>query len=158
MLRTHGLRVRNRARRQRGQGDARGAGPSHITAGRRGLLCGEVDLINRRRTLVIFAIVPLLLSGGGGCAAPGRMHAVGPVSPNEHDLVWWSVEEAAGAVAPVIGVEIRGRTEETDRWLLTDRGVRCYRYRGAQLIGVGPPLPTNPTSEEFTQTRDWLGS
>ena len=101
-----------------------------------------------------------MLSGVGGCAAPGRLQVIGPVPQNGHDLVWWSVGAADGAVAPVpvIGVEICAEAAQTERWLLTDRGVRCYRYRGNQLIGVGPPLPTGATPEEFAETRNWLGA
>jgi hypothetical protein len=98
-----------------------------------------------------------MLSGAGGCAAPGRMQLVGPVAQDWNDLIWWSVGAADSAVAPVIGVEIRGAAAQTERWLLTDHGVRCYRYRGTQLIGVGPPLPTGATPEEFAETRNWLG-
>ena len=75
---------------------------------------------------------------------------------NPHGLAWWYVTFEDDVRAPIVGIEISAGDSQTDQWMLTDRGVRCYRYQGSRLTAAGPPLPTVPAPEDLEQTRDWL--
>jgi len=75
---------------------------------------------------------------------------------NSHGLAWWYVTFEDHVRAPIVGIEISADDSRTDQWMLTDRGVRCYRYQGSRLLAAGPPLSTVRAPEDLEQTRHWL--
>ncbi len=106
--------------------------------------------------LGLAAALTVGLVSGLGCAQASRMRLADPVPGNPRSLVWWCMTSAGAVRPPMVGIEISGDDSRTDQWILTERGVRCYRYNGRDLIAVGPPLPTTPTPADFEQTRRWL--
>lgn len=96
------------------------------------------------------------LIAGTGCAQPSQMRLARTPSTNPGELVWWNVTFASGVRAPIIGIEIPQRGSETDQWILADRGVRRFQYRGARLVAAGPPLSTVPSPDDLEQARGWL--
>ncbi|MFH0982270.1 MAG: hypothetical protein V2A79_12105 [Planctomycetota bacterium] len=84
------------------------------------------------------------------------MHLARSNAVKSHDLVWWYVIFDSGLRAPIVGIELSSRDSQTDQWILTERGVRCFRYQGTRLRAAGPPLPTVGVPEDREQARRWL--
>ncbi|MCP4589413.1 MAG: hypothetical protein GY842_01585 [bacterium] len=90
---------------------------------------------------------------GPGCAQPSRMRLARSSAEITSDgPVWWCATFNAGVRPPIVGVEFA----QAEQWVLTARGVRCYRYRNGRLTATGPPIPTTAPPEDFAQTRSWL--
>ena len=96
------------------------------------------------------------LIGAAGCAQRSRMRLARTGAVDSHELAWWYATFSDGVRAPIIGIEIPKGGSETDQWILTDRGVRRFRYRSRALIAAGPPIPTTASPGDLEQTRGWL--
>lgn len=75
---------------------------------------------------------------------------------NPRRVAWWSVACEAGVRAPLVGIEVPAEGGHTDQWILANRGIRCFRYRGAVLVAAGPPVPTDQVPGDEEQLRRWL--
>ena len=75
---------------------------------------------------------------------------------NPRQAAWWSVACEVGVRAPLVGIEVPAAGGHTDQWILANRGIRCFRYRGTVLVESGPPVPTVQVPGDEEQLRRWL--
>lgn len=101
--------------------------------------------------------VGLVLAGGAcGCLPPPRMQLSAGIDRSLETGVWWSVTPQEGIGSPIAGIEQRFSRARVRQWLIDDRGVRCFEYRGRGSTGWGPPLASAAPDGDFATVRSLI--
>jgi hypothetical protein len=67
--------------------------------------------------------------------------------------VWWYVTLQASPRSPVIAVEQVLSESRVRQWLLDNRGIRVFEYRGGRLQSWGPPVPSVASRTSYATVR-----
>ena len=91
-----------------------------------------------------------------GCSGPSRMSLSTDGPGHAGELVWWKVVFPVESKPPIIGVEFRFADRQMEQWILSEHGVRCFRYASTERVSAGPPLSPSTSSEDMAVVRGWL--
>jgi len=109
--------------------------------------------------ICITVLAGLMLAGGGaGCLPPPQMRLSPGIDARAQTGVWWSVAPDDGVGLPVAAVEQRLSESRVRQWLIDDRGVRCFEYRGRHSTSWGPPLANGAVDGDFGMIRSLVRS
>jgi hypothetical protein len=88
-----------------------------------------------------------------GCLPPPRME-LSPAAQQHHSAgVWWYVTPEARPRSPVVVVEQVISEARVRQWLLDNRGIRVFEYRGGRLQSWGPPVPSTASKSGYRTVR-----
>lgn len=88
-----------------------------------------------------------------GCLPPPKMRLSNTNNPHGQRGVWWAAPAATALRGPVVGVEQRVSKNRVVQWLVDDRGVRRFEYRGGLRVSAGPPVSTEAYGSDFSVAR-----
>ncbi|MHC4064074.1 MAG: hypothetical protein ACYSUQ_12850 [Planctomycetota bacterium] len=71
--------------------------------------------------------------------------------------VWWYAVSDQNLRPPVVGIEQPLSKGRVRQWLVDDRGLRCFEYRGRRPSHWGPPVPCVAVSGDFAVVASLIG-
>lgn len=88
-----------------------------------------------------------------GCLPPPRMELSPATRQHRSTGVWWYVTPEASPRSPVVAVEQVLSESRVRQWLLDNRGIRVFEYRGGRLRSWGPPVPSTASQTGYRSVR-----
>jgi hypothetical protein len=109
---------------------------------------------NRRRWVLVCVSAALGVVGlVAGCLPPPRMELSQATRRRPDKGVWWYVTPEARPRSPVVAVEQVLSESRVRQWLLDNRGIRVFEYRGGRLQSWGPPVSSVASTASYRTVR-----
>jgi hypothetical protein len=100
--------------------------------------------------------LPVVALGLFGCLPPPRMELSAAARQGTQQGVWWHVAPTAALEAPVVGIEQPLSGSRVRQWLIDDRGIRLFDYRGGRAKTWSPPRSGQAPQGGFTVARSLI--